>query len=233
MQRTDSLEKTLMLGKIEGRKRRGWEMMRSSNTLATWCEELTRWKRHWCWERLKAGREGDERWWEAPILWLPDVKNWLIGKDTDAGKHWRQEKKGMREDEMTGWDELASPIWLAWLWTGSGSWWWTWKPSIHGITKSQTQRSNWTELKGTLLFLISKFWIIESVSLIIFSNIQLWWKTRSRETPKMDLISNLKPNNLFSQTFSNKGDRNMTDKHFSKMQRRQYLSEFHKGTSKL
>ena len=39
---------------------------------------------------------------ETPILWLPDAKNWLIGKDPDAGKYWRQEK-GMTEDEMVGW----------------------------------------------------------------------------------------------------------------------------------
>ena len=37
---------------------------------------------------------------EAPILWLPDVKSWLIGKDPDAGKDWRQNKKGAAEDEM-------------------------------------------------------------------------------------------------------------------------------------
>ena len=40
---------------------------------------------------------------EAPILWPPDVKSWLIGKDPDAGKDWRQEEKGMEEDEMIGW----------------------------------------------------------------------------------------------------------------------------------
>ena len=40
---------------------------------------------------------------ETPILWLPDAKNWLIGKDLDAGKDWRQEEKGMTEDEMVGW----------------------------------------------------------------------------------------------------------------------------------
>ena len=39
---------------------------------------------------------------ETPILWPPDVKNWVIGKDPDAGKGWRQEK-GMTEDEMVGW----------------------------------------------------------------------------------------------------------------------------------
>ena len=40
---------------------------------------------------------------EAPILWPPEAKNWLIGKDPDAGKNWRQEVKGMAEDEMVGW----------------------------------------------------------------------------------------------------------------------------------
>ena len=40
---------------------------------------------------------------ETPILWPPDVKNWLIGKDSDAGKDWRQEEKGSTEDEMVGW----------------------------------------------------------------------------------------------------------------------------------
>ena len=40
---------------------------------------------------------------EAPILWPPDAKNWLIGKDSNAGKDWRQEEKGMTEDEMVGW----------------------------------------------------------------------------------------------------------------------------------
>ena len=41
---------------------------------------------------------------EAPMCWPPDVKNWLIGKDHDAGKDWRQEEKGMTEDEIVGWD---------------------------------------------------------------------------------------------------------------------------------
>ena len=40
---------------------------------------------------------------EAPILWPPDVKSWLIGKDPDAEKDWRQEEKRTTEDEMVGW----------------------------------------------------------------------------------------------------------------------------------
>ena len=45
---------------------------------------------------------------ETPILWSPDVKNWLFGKDPDAGKDWRREEKGMTEDEMVGWHHWLS-----------------------------------------------------------------------------------------------------------------------------
>ena len=54
--------------------------------------------------------KGDQSWIffgrtdaEAPIIWPPDIKNWFIGKDPDAGKHWRWEEKGMTEDEVVGW----------------------------------------------------------------------------------------------------------------------------------
>ena len=40
---------------------------------------------------------------ETPIFWPPDVKSWLIWKDPDVGKDWKQEEKGMTEDEMAGW----------------------------------------------------------------------------------------------------------------------------------
>ena len=44
-----------------------------TNTLATWCEELTHWKRPWCWERLKAGEEGDDRGWDG---WMASPTQW-------------------------------------------------------------------------------------------------------------------------------------------------------------
>ena len=56
--------------------------------------------------------EGDQPWdffgrndakAEAPVLWLPHAKSWLIGKDSDAGRDWGQEEKGMTEEEMAGW----------------------------------------------------------------------------------------------------------------------------------
>ena len=63
---------------------------------------------------------------ETPILWLPDAKSWLIWKDPDAGKDWRQEEKGMTEDEMFGWHH-----WLwTWVWVNSRSWWWTGRPGM-------------------------------------------------------------------------------------------------------
>ena len=40
---------------------------------------------------------------ETPILWPPDAKNWLIGKNPNAGEDWKQEEKGTTEDEMVGW----------------------------------------------------------------------------------------------------------------------------------
>ena len=51
--------------------------------------------------RLFIGRTDAEA--ETPILWPPDENNWVIWKDPDAGKDWRQEEKGMTEDEMFGW----------------------------------------------------------------------------------------------------------------------------------
>ena len=45
----------------------------SSNTLATWCEELTPWKRPWCWERLRAEEEGGGRWWGG---WMASLTQW-------------------------------------------------------------------------------------------------------------------------------------------------------------
>ena len=62
------------------------------------------------WESL--GLQGDQSWVfigrtdaeaETPIFWPPDAKNWLIGKDPDVGQDWRQEEKGITEDEVVGW----------------------------------------------------------------------------------------------------------------------------------
>ena len=65
---------------------------------------------------------------EAPILWPPDVKSRLIGKDPDAGKDWRQDEKGTTEDEMVGW-HLSLTQWT-WSWASSGTWWRTEEPGV-------------------------------------------------------------------------------------------------------
>ena len=51
---------------------------------------------------------------ETPILWPPDAKSWLIWKDPDAGKDWRQEEKGTTEDEMAGWHHRLNGHEFAW-----------------------------------------------------------------------------------------------------------------------
>ena len=65
-----------------------------------------------CKEIQPVHSEGDQPWdffgrndakAETPVLWPPHVKNWLIGKDSDAGSDWGQEEKGTTEDEMAGW----------------------------------------------------------------------------------------------------------------------------------
>ena len=52
---------------------KNWCWSWSSNTLATWCKELSHWKRPWCWERLKTGGEGDDRGWDG---WMASPTQW-------------------------------------------------------------------------------------------------------------------------------------------------------------
>ena len=98
----------------------GLMLKRNSNTLATWCEELTHLKRLWCWETLKAGGcweglgaggEAEDRGWEG---WMASLTQWT------------------------------------WVWVDSGSWWWTGRPGVlwfMGCKESDmTERLNWTEL---------------------------------------------------------------------------------------
>ena len=85
---------------------------------------------------------------ETPILWPSDAKNWLIWKDSDAGKDWRQEEKG-----MTGWDGwMASLTQSTWIWASSGSWWWTGKPGVLQSMGLQKVGHKWeTELNRYIL----------------------------------------------------------------------------------
>ena len=107
---------------------------------------------------------------ETPILWPPDAKNWLIWKDSDAGKDWRQEDKGAlkrlwcwerlkagRQGGDKGWDGwMASPTQWAWVWVNSESRQWTGRPGVLQSMGSQRIRHNlvtelsWTEHSLTI-----------------------------------------------------------------------------------
>ena len=98
--------------------------------------------------------KGDQSWMfigrtdveaEMPILWTPDAKSWLIWKDPDAGKDWRQEEKWMPEDEMVGWHHWLNGLSSCKLWELVMDRE-AYHAADHGVSKSQTQLSDWTEL---------------------------------------------------------------------------------------
>ena len=86
---------------------------------------------------------------ETPILWPPDAKSWLTGKDPDVGKDWRQRRRGRQRvrwldgitDSMAvGMSELRELVMVREAW----------RAAIHGVAKSRTRLSNWTELNTPL-----------------------------------------------------------------------------------
>ena len=126
--------------------------------------------------------KGDQSWvfigrtdaeTETPILWPPDAKRWLIGKDPDAGRDWGQGKKGTTEDEMAGWHHRLDGHESEWT-LGVGdrqgglaccdSW---------GHKESETiEHLNWTELNYILpikyafiIIMKVKVWVAQCVQL--------------------------------------------------------------------
>ena len=80
---------------------------------------------------------------EGPIRWPLDGKSWLIGKDLNAGKDWRQEEKWSTEDEMVGWYNWLNEHGFEQT-LGDSEDREAWCAAIYGVAKSQTWLSNWT-----------------------------------------------------------------------------------------
>ena len=122
-----------------------------------------------CKEIQPVHSEGDQPWdffgrndakAEAPVLCSPHVKSWLIGKDSDAGRDWGQEEKGMTEDEMAGWHHWLEGRESEWT-PGVGD-------GLEGLEccnswgrkeSDTTEWLNWTELNWLRNFKI-KLWTI-------------------------------------------------------------------------
>ena len=155
----------------------------------------------WCWRRLLESPldckeiqpvhpKGDQSWVfigrtdveaETPILWPPDAKSWLIGKDPHAGKDWGQEEKGTTEDDMVGsitdlmdmglgeFQELVMDMEACCA-------------AVHGVAKSWTQLSHWTELNWTQveMLLWNRLWrcfhMIEVLELSQFFYFEIHFK---------------------------------------------------------
>ena len=83
---------------------------------------------------------------ETPILWPRHVKSWLTGKDSDAGRDWGQEEKGMTEDEMAGWHHWLDAHEFGWtLGVGDGQGGLACCDSWGHKELDMTERLNWTE----------------------------------------------------------------------------------------
>ena len=104
----------------------------------------------WCWRRLLRVQpvhpKGNQSWIfigrtdaeaETPILWPPNGKSWLTGKNPDAGKHWRQEEKGMKKDGITNSMNFSLSR-LQELVKDRKAW----SATVHGVTKSLTRQRN-------------------------------------------------------------------------------------------
>ena len=138
-----------------------WELdYKESWVLKNWCFwtvvlKKTLDSRLDCKEIQPVHSKGDQSWVfigrtdakaETPILWPPHAKSWLIGKDSDAGRDWGQEKKGTTEDEMTGWHHQLDGHEFGWTpGVGDGQGGMACCDSWGRKESDTTEQLNWTE----------------------------------------------------------------------------------------
>ena len=136
--------------------------------------------------------EGDQPWVffggndakaEAPVLWPPHEKSWLIGKDSDAGRDWGQEEKGTTEDEMAGWHHRLDGHKFEWTpGVGDGQGGLACCDSWGHKESDTTEWLNWTELNWMVAW--GQRWrlgwlqrdTMENFKMMeIFSIVNVWW----------------------------------------------------------
>ena len=155
-----------------------------------------------CKEIQPVHSKGDQSWVffgrndtkaETPILWPPHAKSWLIGKDSDAGRDWRQEEKGATENEMAGWHHWLHGCefgWTSGVGGGQGglacydSW---------GLKESDTTELNWTEFNPFTLKVIVDMYDSVPIFLIVlglfFVGLFLLWYFLPKEVPLAFVIN--------------------------------------------